>query len=306
VPGDLTLLVDTSSLVYRALFSIPDSIRTHDGTQINAAYGFIGMLAQLVRDHNPDFLACATDEAWRPSWRVELLPGYKSQRAEEGSAQQEAEERLEPQMPAIAELLGLCGVALVGWPDYEAEDVIGTLAARAGGRVAIVSGDRDLFQLVRDPDVRVLYPKRGVSNLEVVDESYIATRFGIPARTYRDYALLRGDPSDGLPGVKGIGEKSASALLTKYGNIDAVIDAARSSSGSMVLGKIAHQLDYVDRARKVITIPIDLPIPEVDLTRPRVRPDERVWEVAERYRLAGPVRRLVAALTMHESESEDP
>jgi 5'-3' exonuclease len=297
VPDDLTLLVDTSSLVYRALFSIPDSIRAPDGTRINAAYGFIGMLAQLVRDHDPAYLGCATDEAWRPGWRVELIASYKSHRAEEGSPQQEAEEHLLPQMPVIQAVLELCGVPVVGQPDYEAEDVIGTLAARSHGRVGIVSGDRDLFQLVRDPSVRVLYPKRGVSNLEVVDEAYIAQRFGIPGRAYRDYALLRGDPSDGLPGVKGIGEKSASSLLTKYGSLDAIVEAARSEPSGMLLSKIARQLDYIERAVKVITIPTDLPLPDVDLTRPRTSPDERVWEIAEQYRLTSPVRRLVTALT---------
>jgi 5'-3' exonuclease len=294
---DKTLLIDTSSLVYRALFSTPDTVRTPQGTSINAAYGFLGMLARLVREQDPHFIACATDESWRPQWRVELIDSYKAQRAEPGSPQLEAEEKLAPQMPVLFELLTLCGIQVVGFPDYEAEDVIGTLTARTKGPVAIVSGDRDLFQLVRDPHVRVLYPKKGVSQLTVIDEAYIEERFSIPGRAYRDYALLRGDPSDGLPGVKGIGEKSASALLSKYGSVDAVVDAARTNPRGMVLGKIAAQLDYIDRARKVVTIPTDLSLPELDLTRPRSEPPQEAHELAARYGLAGPIRRLSAALT---------
>lgn len=297
MPTDKTLLIDTSSLVYRALFSTPDTIRTPDGTGINAAYGFLGMVAHLIREHDPEFIACATDEAWRPEWRVRLIHEYKAHRAEPGSPQLEAEEKLAPQMPAIFEILTLSGIKVVGYPDYEAEDVIGTLAARTKGPVAIVSGDRDLFQLVRDPDVRVMYPKRGVSQLTIVDEGYIEERFGIPGRAYRDYALLRGDPSDGLPGVKGIGEKTASALLAKYGTLEAIVDAAKSGGRGMVLGKIARQLDYVERALEVVTIPTDLPLPPLDLTRPRKEPDARVTEVAQRFGLTGPVRRLTAALT---------
>ena len=168
---ELTLLVDTSSLVYRALFSNPDSITASDGTPVNAAFGFLGMLARLVRDQDPAFVACATDENWRPHWRTELLPLYKSARALPDSPQAEAEVKLEPQWGILWELLEAVGVPVIGHHDHEAEDVIGTLAARAKGPVAIVSGDRDLFQLVRDPDVRVLYPRRGVSDLAALAAS---------------------------------------------------------------------------------------------------------------------------------------
>jgi 5'-3' exonuclease len=292
----LTLLVDTSSLVYRALFSNPDSISTAAGKPINAAYGFLSMLARLVVDHDPAFLACATDEDWRPDWRVELLPDYKSARALPGSAQEEAEERLEPQMPIMFELLDALRIPVVGHPGYEAEDVIGTLAARSKGRVAIVSGDRDLFQLVRDPNVWVLYPRKGVSDLAIVNESYIAEKFGIPGRRYLDYAVLRGDPSDGLPGVRGIGEKTASALISSHGSLAKVVAAARKTPGAPALGKVARDLDYVERARQVASIPTDLPIPEVDLTRPLPEPDAKTLAFAKKAGLSGPVGRLVAAL----------
>jgi 5'-3' exonuclease len=294
----LTLLVDASSLIYRALFSTPDSVKTQDGVQINAAYGFLGMLARLIGDRNPDFICCATDEDWRPEWRVELLDSYKSLRAEPGSAQEQAEDLLEPQMPILFELLEGCGIPVVGCPGAEAEDVIGTLATRAPGEVGIVSGDRDLFQLVRDPNVYVLYPRRGVSEVDVVNEAYIENKYGIPGRAYRDFAVLRGDPSDGLPGVKGIGEKLAASLIARYASLDAVIAAAEGTEEqSVVLNKVRRDLDYVKKAVKVVTIPTDLPIPQVDLTRPRREPAGPLFKVAEKAGLLGALRRLVAALT---------
>ena len=270
---------------------------TSDGTPINAAFGFLGMLARLVRDRDPAFLACATDEDWRPAWRTDLLPDYKSARALPGSPQEQAEIKLEPQMPILFQILEATGVPVVGHDGYEAEDVIGTLAARASTPVAIVSGDRDLFQLVRDPDVWVLYPRRGVSDLAVVNEAYIAEKYGIPTRAYLDYAVLRGDPSDGLPGVRGIGEKTASSLLQKYGSLMKILAAAIESPGGGPLGKVAAELDYIERAAQVVAIPTDLPLPDVDLTRPREVDAERAEELGKRYGLLNPVRRLITALT---------
>ena len=292
----LTLLVDTSSLVYRALFSNPDSITTPDGTPINAAFGFIGMLARLVKDHDPAFVACATDENWRPVWRTELLPAYKSARALPDSPQAEAEDKLEPQWGILWEILEALGVPVIGHEDHEAEDVIGTLAARATTPVAIVSGDRDLFQLVRDPDTYVLYPRKGVSDLAKVDEAYIAEKYGIPPRAYLDFAVLRGDPSDGLPGVRGIGEKTAASLLQKYGNLERIVGAACKQPTGGPLGKVAAELDYVERAYQVVTIPTDLPIPETDLTRPRPELTDDLEDLGKRHGLLNPVRRLVSAL----------
>ena len=292
----LTLLVDASSLIYRAYFSTPDTVRAPDGTAINAVHGFLGMMARLVDDHDPDRICCATDESWRPAWRVQLIPTYKTHRTESGSVQQVTDRALAAQMPIAFGLLEGCGITVRGHPDYEAEDVIGTLTERAMGPVAIVSGDRDLFQLVRDPDVWVLYPKRGVSVVERVDETYIEQRFGIPGRAYRDYALLRGDSSDGLPGVRGIGDKTAASLITTYGSLDAIMAAAETPGSRVALGKVAHDLDYLERAVQVVTIPTDLPLPDDDLARPRKDPVEAVWAVAEHFGLANAVKRLVASL----------
>ncbi|MBW3594789.1 MAG: 5'-3' exonuclease [Actinobacteria bacterium] len=292
----LTLLIDAASLVYRALFSTPDSVVAPDGTPINAAHGFLGMLARLVNDRDPDFICCAADDAWRPRWRVDLVDSYKAFRAEPESAQELAEDRLAPQMPVLFDLLAACRIPVVGHPEHEAEDVIGTLAQRAPGPVGVVSGDRDLFQIVRDPDIYVLFPRRGVSEMDVVNESYIEKRYGIPGRAYRDFAILRGDPSDGLPGVRGIGDKLAAALVARHGSLDRIIEAAEASEPGVALGKVRRDLDYVRRAAKVVEIPTDLPIPDIDLARPREEPDESAYEMADEWGLGGALRRLVAAL----------
>jgi 5'-3' exonuclease len=295
VDQSLTMLVDAASLIYRAFFSTPDTVRSPDGTLMNAAQGFIYMLARLISDNDPDYVCCAADDNWRPEWRVGLIDTYKTQRAAVESAQSQVEDQLEDQMPVLAEILALAGIATVGHPGFEAEDVIGTLATRAPGRAAIVSGDRDLFQLVRDPKIYVIFPRKGVSVVDRVDEAFIEKKYGIPGRNYLDYAVLRGDPSDGLPGVRGIGEKTASSLVARYGNLDGVVAAAETSSGT-ALSKVRGSLDYIDRARRVTKIPTDLPIPDVDLTRPRKPNDASILSVAEKHGLTESVTRLVEAL----------
>jgi 5'-3' exonuclease len=292
----ITLLIDAPSLFYRALFSTPDDVRTPDGAPINAAHGFFRMLARLVHEHNPDYIACAADVSWRPTWRVELVESYKRTRAAPGSAQEAAEERLASQVPIIYGVLEMCDLAVVGHPEHEAEDVIGTLARHSPGRTIIFSGDRDLFQLVHDPDVSVLFPIRGVSRVDVVDEAYIRSRYGIPGRAYRDFAVLRGDPSDGLPGVKGIGEKLAASLVARYGDLDTILQKAQSDHHNPSLAKVRREADYVRRAAKVVTIATDLPLAPVDLSRPRALPRTEITAAAERFGLKGPITALLDAL----------
>src|SRR5439155_1580567 len=187
----MLMLIDYSSLLFRSFHTIPESVPMH------AVYGFLNMLARLVTDRRPDRLGIAVDEDWRPAFRVEALPAYKAHRVSDEP------DPIAPEEAFGREVLEALGVAVVGAEGFEAEDVIATLAARAREPVEIVSGDRDLFALVRDPDVRVLYPLVGVTKLLHVDEAEITRRYGIPGRAYGDFALLRGDPSDGLPGVPG-------------------------------------------------------------------------------------------------------
>ncbi|HVE75498.1 MAG TPA: 5'-3' exonuclease [Actinomycetota bacterium] len=296
--NELTLLVDASSLIYRAFFSTPDSIKTPDGRTINGAYGFLNMLSQLIAGRKPRFLACASDEAWRPQWRVDLIDTYKTHRTEDlrAATTAYADDELAHQTPIAFQLLTMSGIAVVGTKDFEAEDVIGSLAVKASGKVIIVSGDRDLFQLVRDPYITVMYPKRGVSEVIMVDEAYIEKKYGIPGRSYGDFALLRGDPSDGLPGVPGIGEKTAAGLIAKYGSIERVLEAAIGWEGTGPLGKVRSALDYIDRAAKVVFITCDAPVPQTSLEMPEDSPPDEAFALAEEHGLSTPFQRVTEAI----------
>jgi 5'-3' exonuclease len=268
------MFVDGSSLIFRAFFGVPTSMRSPDGKPVNGVRGFMDRLATLITEYRPGRLAVASDEEWRPAWRVDLIPSYKAHRVAEPIPPE-----LAPQMPIIHEVLAATGVAFVGVPDHEAEDVIATWTALAvggsGASVDIVSGDRDLFALVRDPDVRVLYPeKRG---LAPVGEAEVARRYGVPGRAYADFAILRGDPSDGLPGLAGVGDKKAAELVGRYGGLDGLLESGR-------LG--AAERDYVERARRVVPPVTDLPIDLPPGRRDRYPADpERVEALADRYGL---------------------
>src|SRR5206468_454022 len=239
------LFVDAASLAYRAYHAVPEW-RASDGTLVNAALGFLNFLSRLVPDRKPARLFVALDADWRPQFRVDAMPTYKSHRV---AGPADPPDPVDPQMKVIVEILDAFGISVAAAEGYEAEDVIATLVERLGGPVEIVTGDRDLFALVRDPDVRVLYTLRGVSELAIVDEGYVAKTYGIPGDRYLDYAILRGDPSDGLPGVRGIGEKSAAELVRRYGSLEGIL-AARDLSPS-IRAKLAVSGDYLDAARRV-------------------------------------------------------
>jgi 5'-3' exonuclease len=238
------LFVDGSSLIFRAFHGVPSTVRAPDGRQVNAVRGFLETLTRLITSRRPANIAVASDEDWRPAWRVELIPAYKAHRAAEPIPPD-----LEPQMPIIHDFLDAVGIAFIGTPDYEAEDVIATWTAKASSTVEIVSGDRDLYGLIEDPRVRVLYPEKG--GLAVVDEAEVTRRYGIPGRMYADYAVLRGDPSDGLPGLKGVGAVTAAGLITRHGGVAGLL-----SDGSLR----PDQRDYIARAMRVVQPVQDLPV----------------------------------------------
>jgi len=239
------LLIDGSSVIFRAFFGVPaDSARAPDGRAVNAVRGFLDNLARLITQRRPSHVAVAGDEAWRPEWRVALIPSYKAHRVAEP-----VPPGLIPQMPVIFDLLDALGVDAAGAVDYEAEDVIATWTALAAGSIEVVSGDRDLFALIEDPRVRVLYPER--SGLSVIDEAEVTRRYGIPGRRYADFAVLRGDPSDGLPGLKGVGAGSAAQLIRRHGGVDGVLRDARLSDADR---------DYVIRAMQVVRPVLDVPV----------------------------------------------
>lgn len=270
--GDVTtrlMLLDTASLYFRAYFGIPESVRAPDGTPVNAVRGLLDFIARLVTTYEPTDLVCCWDDDWRPGWRVELIPSYKSHRVvaprPSGVDIEETPDPLEAQIPIIRAVLAALGIAVIGAPDHEADDVIGTLATQAGVPVDIVTGDRDLFQLVSDErTIRVLYTARGVGKLELVTDEVVARKYGVLPEQYVDFAVMRGDPSDGLPGVKGVGDKTAASLLQRYGDLDGIRDAALDPTSSLaggVRGKLLEASEYLDVAPTVVQVACDLSLP---------------------------------------------
>ncbi|OLD33817.1 MAG: hypothetical protein AUI44_00030 [Chloroflexi bacterium 13_1_40CM_2_67_6] len=285
------LFVDAASLAYRAYHAVPEW-RAPDGTLVNAALGFLNFLSRLVPDRKPARLFVALDADWRPQFRVDAMPSYKSHRV---AGPDDPPDPVDPQMKIIVELLDAFGISTVAAEGYEAEDVIASLVERVSGPAEIVTGDRDLFALVKDPNVRVLYTLRGVSELAHVDEAWIRAKYGIPGDRYYDYAVLRGDPSDGLPGVHGIGEKTASALVAKHGSLDAILTATDVSN--TIRAKLRADADYVAAARRVVWMARDAPVTGGDGTIPRAPAHpRRVEALAEKYALSAATKRLTEAL----------
>ncbi|WP_091932815.1 5'-3' exonuclease [Blastococcus sp. DSM 46786] len=297
------MLLDAASLYFRAFYGVPTSVTTPDGRPINAVRGFLDMTARLVTAHGPDRLVACWDDDWRPAFRVAALPSYKAHRlAPDGG--EETPDELVPQVPVLVEVLAAAGIARVGAPGYEADDVIGTLATRARGPVDVVTGDRDLFQLVDDArGVRVLYTARGISDLEYVDEAAVAAKYGIPGRAYADFAVLRGDPSDGLPGVAGVGAKTAAALIGGFGDLAGIRAAVARTVvpapplTAAVLKKLHAAADYLDAAPVVVAVARDVDLPAVEGTLPRSPADPgALAALAERHGLQSSLGRLGAAL----------
>ncbi|WP_408899458.1 5'-3' exonuclease H3TH domain-containing protein [Nocardioides sp. R1-1] len=298
------LLLDTASLYFRAYFGSPE-ILAPDGTNVNAVRGLLGYIAQLAEQYRPSHLVCCWDDDWRPQWRVDLLPTYKAHRvvAEVAGAPdvEEVPDPLEAQVPVIREVLAAFGIAVVGAPGYEADDVIGTLATNAGMPVDIVTGDRDLFQLVHDAQgVRVLYVGRGVGRHERVDEAWVVAKYGVRADQYADFATLRGDASDGLPGVKGVGDKTAAVLLQKYGDLAGVlaaVDDPASDLGPGPRAKIREAAGYLAVAPRVVAVARDIDLPRTGLELPRSPADpDTLAGLVERWSLSSPVERLTGVL----------
>jgi 5'-3' exonuclease len=300
------MLLDTASMYFRAFYGVPDSFHAEDGTPVNAVRGLLDFIARLVTDYRPTHLACCWDDDWRPQWRVDLIPSYKAHRVEyvvPGAPDVEVvPDPLEVQVPVIRDVLAAFGIAVVGAAGYEADDVIGTLATGAGMPVDVVTGDRDLFQLVDDEaEVRILYIARGVGRHERVTNAVVQEKYGIDGRQYADFAALRGDPSDGLPGVPGIGDKTAATLLQRFGTIDGLRAAAEEPSTNMAPGprrKIVAAADYLDVAPAVVRVEREIELGSPDLRLPLTPADpDRVVDLARRWNLESPVARLVDALT---------
>ncbi|HEX9495211.1 MAG TPA: 5'-3' exonuclease [Candidatus Limnocylindria bacterium] len=285
------LLLDAASLLYRAYHAVPE-LKAADGTKVHAAMGFLNFVSRLLPDRRPGRFFAALDNDWRPAFRVDALPTYKTHRL---AGPDDEPDEVGLQFPILLEIFDAIGLSYAEADGFEAEDVIATIAATTDERVEVVTGDRDLFAIVRDPRVKVLYTLRGVSELAEVDEGWIAGKYGIPGDRYLDYALMRGDPSDGLPGVAGIGEKTASEVLRRYGSLDAAI-ASPDLSPAIRL-KLDRSAAYLEAARRVVAPVEDAPVRGGDGSVPsRPRDVERVRALGERYNLRGSVERLIAAL----------
>jgi 5'-3' exonuclease len=278
------LFVDGSSLIFRAFYGVPKSVTSPDGRIVNAVRGFLETLTRTLGTRDPRHLAIAGDADWRPAWRVALIPSYKAQRVAEPIPP-----GLIPQMPIIDDFLAAIGIDSSGIAGYEAEDVIATWTAQATGTVEIISGDRDLFALIEDPRVAVLYPEKGSWN--IVDEAEVTRRYAIPGRHYADFAMLRGDPSDGLPGLKGVGAVAAASMVREYGGIEALIAAGRLSDANR---------DYLTRAMRVVPPVPDLPIDLPEGRRLQYPADpQQLNELMATYGLQAASARLVEALNLH-------
>ena len=300
----MLMLLDSAGLYFRAFHGVPESIVAPDGSPVNAVRGFLDMTAALVTARKPDGLVACWDDDWRPQWRVDLLPTYKTHRAL-ADGDELVPGSLPDQVPVIEDLLAAFGIPRIGFPGFEADDILGTLARRhgaAGEPVEVVTGDRDLIQLVDDAaGIRVLYIGRGIRRLEDLDDAAVRTAYGVSPTQYPDLAILRGDPSDGLPGIPGIGAKTAAELITRYGDLAALRSAVaegRAPIRAGIIRGLVEGADYLDRAVPVVRV-ADVPLPHVDVAIPaRPADPDRLQELAHRWGVATSVQRLTEALGM--------
>jgi 5'-3' exonuclease len=301
------LLLDSASLYFRSFYALPESMTAPDGTPVNAVRGFTDTVARIITDRGAGRLVACLDADWRPRFRVDLLPSYKAHRvAADTESGEEVPDTLSPQVPIILDVLAAAGLATGEAAGFEADDVIGTLAAREQtDPVEVVTGDRDLFQVVREKPTtaRVIYVGKGWARAEVLGPAELAARYDLPEADagsgYADLALLRGDPSDGLPGVAGIGEKTAAKLITEFGSLTGLLAAAADGKvPARVAAKLADASDYLAKAPGVVRVALDAPIvfsgPDAVPDRP-ADPD-RLAELAERWGIQSSVRRLTDAL----------
>jgi 5'-3' exonuclease len=285
------LLLDTASMYYRAYHSMPETMVSKDGTPVNAVRGLLERIIKLKIERKPDLIIAAWDTEWRPQWRVDLIPSYKTHRldqTDESNEQDEASsmmpDSLGVQIPIIEELLIALGIPVIGHEEYEADDVIGTYAQNTQfSNTEIVTGDRDLFQLIDNKrDVSVLYTSKG--NLEHYREQQVLDKYGVRADQYVDYAILRGDPSDGLPGVKGVGDKTAAKLISQFGDLDSVIKEAENRNSEIrerIAVSIVNTKDYLEKAKKVVPVVKNVDIPPINKVKIGVAPTELLIRTAE-------------------------
>ncbi|WP_130176754.1 5'-3' exonuclease [Cryobacterium sp. SO1] len=290
------MLLDSASLYFRAYFGVPDTVRAPNGEPVNAVRGLLDMIARLTTEFQPTEIVACWDDDWRPQWRVDLIPTYKTHRvaavpatdagpvADADPSIEVVPDLLSPQVPIIREVLTALGIPIVGAAHHEADDVIGTLASHADIPVDVITGDRDLFQLVDDSrDVRVVYTGRGMARLEILTDASLTAKTGVTPLQYADFAAMRGDASDGLPGVAGVGEKTAATLLAEFGDLNGIVAAAADPEvklSASVRAKILAAADYLVVAPAVVNVVRNLELPAFD-ARIRLSTPEQVDKLEE-------------------------
>ena len=295
------MLLDSASLWYRAYYGMPDTLLSRTGMPVNAIRGYLDMTARLISMYSPNRIVACIEGDWRPSWRVDLFPAYKANRLEDDSDVEEEPETLTPQIPVLLDLLDALGIPMVGVDDYEADDVMATFAAREKGPIRIVTGDRDLFQLVDDKrDIKVVYLAKGISQHDLVDISWVANRYGIPGDRYALFAMFRGDPSDGLPGVRGIGEKGAALIANNFASVDEALTGAKAGHevlSASLAKKIIEGTEYLKIAPTLVNCARDVAIPKMEIAMPK-KPNDlfEIYAIKDEYGLGASVDRLIAAL----------
>jgi 5'-3' exonuclease len=295
------MLLDSASLWYRAYYGMPDTLLSPSGAPVNAIRGYLDMTARLIGMYSPDRIVACIEGDWRPSWRVDLFPAYKANRLEDESDVEEEPETLTPQIPILLDLLDAFGIPMLGVDDYEADDVMATFAVKEKGPIRVVTGDRDLFQLVDDKrDVKVVYLARGISQHDLVDIKWVAEKYGIPGERYALFAMFRGDPSDGLPGVKGIGEKGAALIANNFATVDEALSAAKAGHEALspnLAKKIIEGADYLKIAPTLVHCAKDVAIPKMNISMPKKPADlSEIYAMQSEYGLGASVDRLISAL----------
>ena len=294
------LLIDSASLWYRAYYGMPDTMVAPDGTPVNAIRGFLDMTARLVTQYKPTRIVACLEGDWRPTWRTDIFPGYKANRVDEAGEEDEPD-TLAPQIPLLLDLLDLFGLPMVGVDNYEADDLIATYSKSEKGPIHIVTGDRDLFQLVDDArKVKVIYLAKGFSQQEVVDLTWIKQKYGIPGERYALFAMIRGDASDGLPGVKGIGEKGAAIIANSFATIEESLAAAYKDDERLtplLRKRLIEGSEYIKIAPTLVHCALDVPVPTMEIALPKAPQDlSEIYAFKDQYGLGASVDRLIAAL----------
>jgi 5'-3' exonuclease len=279
---------------------MPDTLLSPAGLPVNAIRGFLDMTSRLIVKYQPNRLVVCLDGDWRPSWRVELYPDYKLNRLDESGAEEEPDE-LASQIPILLDVLDSLGISIVGVDHYEADDLIATFSVTQSGPIRIVTGDRDLFQLVDDKrDVKVVYLAKGNSKHDLVDWNWIAKKYEIPGDRYALFAMIRGDSSDGLPGIRGIGEKGAAAIANHFKSLPEVMEAAKLEDERLTPNlrkKLLEGKDYAQIAPKLVSCALDVPLPQININLPaKPASFEKIAALKDEFGLGASVDRIISAL----------